>query len=60
MSLIFWKRVSNYSAIIIGILVIDNMFFKKYISLPEYPLGIIPLITLVIAELMKYNITHRK
>ncbi len=59
----FWIKVSNYSIIVCGIVLIVKMFFRKYLEnviIPILFLGGIALLTFFISELMKFIIKEKR
>jgi hypothetical protein len=53
----FWEKISNYSSIVCGIVLVTKMFFRKYLEeliLPILLIGGIALIIFLISELMKF------
>lgn len=59
---IFWKKISNYSTFVCGIVLIIKMFFRKYVEsiiVPILFVGGIALIILVVSEVMKFRIKRK-
>jgi len=53
----FWTKISNYSILIGGIVLILKMFFRKYLENIIFPIlcvGGVALIIFLLAELMKF------
>ena len=58
----FWKKISNYSIFLCGIVLITKMFFKKYIEniiVPILVVGGISLLIFFISELMKFILKQK-
>lgn len=59
----FWKRVSNYSIIVCGIVLIVKMFFRKYVEDIIWPIlfiGALALLICLFSEIMKFIIKRKK
>ncbi|MCK6612492.1 MAG: hypothetical protein L6Q78_15805 [Bacteroidia bacterium] len=59
----FWKRVSNFSIAICGLVLIAKMFFRKYLEqfiLPILVIGGIALLLFMVSEFMKLIIKGDK
>lgn len=59
----FWCKVSNYSAIAAGVMIILNRFFRRYLENimdVVFLMGLIACILFLIAELMKFLLKKEK
>jgi hypothetical protein len=53
----FWMKISNYSIIVCGVILVIKMFFKKYLepySIQMFFVSGISLTVFLISELMKF------
>lgn len=58
----FWMKVSNYSIIVCGIVLIAKMFLRKYLEtiiVPILFLGALALFIFLLSEIMKFILKRK-
>lgn len=58
----FWGKLSNYSIVVCGIVLIANLYFRKYLEhiiIPILFIGGIALIVYVTSEIMQFILKRK-